>query len=111
MTPSGAKGSFGGLHRQVLGQAPDRTAERRGRPNRFKTPGTNVNIGPRGDIFVFTEEQRHELMRVNREFLSDPSTLVVDEGQEHNGNLALPQESQIGTVEPVQLTNGDAPSS
>jgi hypothetical protein len=39
------------------------------RPDRFKTPGTQVNIGTRGDIFVLTEEQRHELQRINREWL------------------------------------------
>jgi hypothetical protein len=39
------------------------------RPDRFKTPGTQVNIGTRGDVFVLTEEQRHELMRLNREWL------------------------------------------
>jgi hypothetical protein len=36
-------------------------------PERFKAPGTNVNIGTRGDVFVLTEEQRHELQRMNRE--------------------------------------------
>jgi hypothetical protein len=39
------------------------------RPDKFKTPGTQVNIGTKGDVFVLTEEQRHELMRINREFL------------------------------------------
>jgi len=39
------------------------------RPDQFKTPGTNVNIGTRGDIFVLSEDQRHELQRINREFL------------------------------------------
>jgi hypothetical protein len=32
------------------------------KPDRCKTPGTNVNIGTKGDVFVFTEEQRHILM-------------------------------------------------
>ena len=36
------------------------------RPDRFKTPGTQVNIGTKGDIFVLTEEQRHELQDINR---------------------------------------------
>jgi len=40
------------------------------RPDKFKTPGAQVNIGTKGDVFVLTEEQRHELMRINREFLS-----------------------------------------
>jgi hypothetical protein len=39
------------------------------RPADFKTPGTQVNIGTRGDVFVLSEEQRHELMRLNREWL------------------------------------------
>jgi hypothetical protein len=39
------------------------------RPDRFKTPGTNVNIGTKGDVFVLTEEQRLELRRINREYL------------------------------------------
>jgi hypothetical protein len=41
------------------------------RPDRFKTPGTNVNIGAKGDIFVLTEEQRHELMDIHREYLDE----------------------------------------
>jgi hypothetical protein len=36
------------------------------RPERFKRPGTAVNVGTKGDIFVLTEEQRHELQRINR---------------------------------------------
>ncbi len=39
------------------------------KPDRFKTPGTNVHIGTKSDTFVLTEEQRHELTRVNREFV------------------------------------------
>jgi hypothetical protein len=38
-------------------------------PERFKTPGTQVNIGTKRDVFVLTEEQRKELQRINREFL------------------------------------------
>jgi len=41
------------------------------RPDRFKTPGTNVNVGVKSDVFVFTEEERHELMRVNRQWLEE----------------------------------------
>lgn len=29
------------------------------RPETFKTPGVNVNVGVKGDVFVLTEEQRH----------------------------------------------------
>ncbi len=39
------------------------------RPERFKTPGTQVNIAAKNDVFVLTEEQRHELIRINREYL------------------------------------------
>jgi len=38
-------------------------------PDRFKTPGTNVNIGTKGDVFVITEEQRLEMQRINRKYL------------------------------------------
>jgi hypothetical protein len=50
-------------------------------PGKFKTPGANVNIATKSDIFVLTEEQRHELQRINREWLlstpieSDPPSL------------------------------------
>jgi hypothetical protein len=37
------------------------------RPDRFKTAGVNVNLAARGDVFVLTEDQRHELQRINRE--------------------------------------------
>ena len=60
------------------------------KPDTFKTPGTNVNIGTRGDIFVLSEDQRHELMRVNREFLE-----------------SAPIESHSGTERPQLLTNGE----
>jgi hypothetical protein len=39
------------------------------RPDRFKTPGTNVNIGTRSDVFVLTEEQRAHLKALNRKWL------------------------------------------
>jgi len=41
------------------------------RPDKFKTAGVNVNVGVKGDIFVLTEEQRHELQRINRERILD----------------------------------------
>jgi hypothetical protein len=31
------------------------------KPDRYKTPGTQINIGTKGDVFVLTEEQGHEL--------------------------------------------------
>ena len=63
------------------------------RPDRFKTPGTQVNIGTRGDVFVLTEDQRHKLMEYNRQWLLDPSTM---------------EESRSGTAQPQRLTNGEA---
>jgi hypothetical protein len=36
------------------------------KPDHFKTPGTNINLGVKGDIFVLTEAQRHELQDINR---------------------------------------------
>ncbi len=62
-------------------------------PERFKTTGTNVNIGTRGDVFVLTEEQRHELIRINREWLLDPTT--------------LPAERRSATEQPQRLTDGE----
>jgi hypothetical protein len=41
------------------------------RPERFKTPGTNVNVGVKNDVRVLTEETRHELMRLNRQWLDE----------------------------------------
>jgi hypothetical protein len=59
------------------------------RPGDFKTPGVNVNLGVRGDVFILTEEQRHVLMEINREWLE---------------TTPIPQ---IGGEQPQQLTNGD----
>lgn len=49
------------------------------KPDTLKTAGVNVNIGTKGDIFVLTEDQRHELQRINREWLL---TSKVSEGEE-----------------------------
>ena len=67
------------------------------KPDRFKTPGTQVNIGTRGDVFVLTEEQRHELMRINREYLMTTPIPIDD-----------PPSDSV-TPQPPQLTNGDTP--
>jgi hypothetical protein len=48
------------------------------KPDRFKTAGVNVNLGVKGDVFVLTEEQRHKLIEINREFLLDPTTLLTN---------------------------------
>src|SRR6266550_399469 len=52
------------------------------RPERFKTPGTQVNIGTRGDVFVLTEEQRHELQRINREWLLSQGAKALEAGSQ-----------------------------
>ena len=61
-------------------------------PDRFKTPGAQVNIGTRGDVFVLTEEQRHELMRINRAWL------LTAPIEEHG-------EARSAPPEPERLTN------
>jgi hypothetical protein len=38
-------------------------------PQKFKTPGAQVNLATKGDVFVLTEEQRKELREINRQFL------------------------------------------
>jgi len=39
------------------------------RPDKFKTAGVQVNLATKGDIWVLTEDQRHELQRINRALL------------------------------------------
>lgn len=60
------------------------------RPEQFKTPGVKVNIGTKGDVFVLTEEDRHELQDITRERLD----------RKHAA-------SQVVTPQDQQLTNGD----
>src|SRR5882724_5868629 len=45
-------------------------------PERFKRPGTQVNVGTKGSVFVLTEEERHELMEINREWLMEQPPAV-----------------------------------
>jgi hypothetical protein len=60
------------------------------KPERFKRPGTQVNVATKGDLFVLSEEQRHELQQINREWLLtsptvgplDTSNLPVLDAQE-----------------------------
>jgi hypothetical protein len=49
-------------------------------PDQFKTAGLSVNIAAKGDLFVLSEEQRHELQRINREWLL--SAPIEHEGEE-----------------------------
>jgi hypothetical protein len=76
----------------IFMQPPNIELLRAWKPDRFKTPGTNVNIGTKGDVFVLREEQRHELIAINRAHLSDPNT--------------LPASAQIVREQPEALTNG-----
>jgi hypothetical protein len=64
------------------------------RPDTFKTAGVQVNVGTRGDVFVLTEDQRHKLMDINREWLLDPSTIAKDDS------------GQVVTEQPEGLSNG-----
>jgi hypothetical protein len=57
-------------------------------PDQFKTAGVNVNIGAKGDVFLLTEDQRHELQRINKEYLMN-SPLPV-RGREEQWRPALP---------------------
>lgn len=41
------------------------------RPDTFKTAGVNVNVGVRGDVFVLTEDMRHQLQETHKELLAD----------------------------------------
>ena len=85
------------------------------KPDRFKTAGVNVNVGVKSDIFVLTEEQRHELQRINREWLltapikSDPPSLrhggteqrdalAQNEPQPHSGNLPPLNAKDLGSL-------------
>jgi hypothetical protein len=56
------------------------------RPNKFKTADVNVNVATRGDIFVLTEEQRHELQAINQRRLARRSM----EESEHTPALGPP---------------------
>jgi hypothetical protein len=62
---------------------------RANRSDKFKTAGVQVNLATKGDVFVLTEEQRHELQRINREWL-ETAPLPARDGQARNGNLPLP---------------------
>jgi len=63
------------------------------RPDRFKTAGVQVNIGAKGDIFVLTEDQRHELQAINREWLlSSPSPTV---GPLETSNLPMMDAQEV----------------
>ena len=85
------------------------------KPDRFKTAGVNVNVGVKSDVFVLTEEQRHELQRINREWLltaplkSDPPSLrhgsteqrdalTQNEPQPHSGNLPPLNAKDLGNL-------------
>jgi hypothetical protein len=39
-----------------------------------------VNIGTKGDVFTLSEEQRHELQRINRDWLLTSSAKALEQG-------------------------------
>jgi hypothetical protein len=41
------------------------------KPELFKRPGMQVNVATKGDLFVLSKEQRHELMEINRQWLEE----------------------------------------
>ena len=57
------------------------------RPNRFKTPGVNLNVATKGDVFVLTEDARHELMELNQEWMDkhpvEPPRFLDDDEPNH----------------------------
>jgi len=55
------------------------------RPDKFKTAGVQVNLATKGDVFVLTEEQRHELQRINRAVL-EATPLPALPGQTETGS-------------------------
>jgi hypothetical protein len=63
------------------------------RPDKFKTPGTQVKVATRGDVFMLTEEQRHELMRLNRQWL-----------EAHPPEKAVSQDATAESEAPTQET-------
>ncbi len=66
------------------------------KPERFKAPGTQVNVGVKSDVFVLTEEERHKLMEYNRQWLLT-APIEDDIGQRHN--------SPSGSEQPEGLTH------
>ena len=59
------------------------------RPDRFKTPGTSINLASKGDVFVLTEEQRHILMDYNRQWLLDHPPATAEPPRELGDNGAV----------------------
>jgi hypothetical protein len=58
-------------------------------PERFKRPGMQVNVATKNDVFVLTEEQGHELMELNREWLDEvrPRPPLLPGGEQTNDSL------------------------
>jgi hypothetical protein len=70
------------------------------RPDRFKTPGVNLNIGVKGDVFVLTEEQRMEMQAVNRRRIE---RMREEKRQSHGGTVGT---QQLTTSAPVPHEEG-----
>jgi hypothetical protein len=70
------------------------------RPERFKPPGTNINLAARSDVFVLTEEQRHILMDYKRrETLAwtPPADVSTEATRAELDAPATPREEAPGT--------------
>jgi hypothetical protein len=66
----------------------------RANPDRFKTPGAQINLAARGDVFLLTAEQPAELKAINRQWLLTSPT----------------PNSHSGSEQPQQLTQGEGES-
>jgi hypothetical protein len=81
-------------------------------PGKFKTPGANVNIATKSDIFLLTEEQRHELQRINREWLLNSSHRATEhdvpsQPDAPTNQRDLPGVASIGSDSPQPLPKYD----
>ena len=59
-------------------------------PDRFKTAGVTVNIGAKGDIFVLTEEQHHELQEIHGRSLDAQVLRTQPQAVMNNSNEDTP---------------------
>jgi hypothetical protein len=64
------------------------------KPERFKRPGAQVNVATKGSIFVLTEEERHELQRINREWILEQQALAETQHNLCDSSRSDSQQSQ-----------------
>jgi hypothetical protein len=79
------------------------------KPERFKRPGTQVNVGMKGGVFVLTEEERHELQRINRQWLEEnPPQNAAEPAQAlplGSGNRADMKQSEGSQASDTRVTS------